>query len=37
MSDKDGERWKNYFLVRMKEIEESRYQEVMKMMVLDKM
>jgi len=34
---KDKERWKNYFIVRMKEIEEARYQEVMKMVVLDKM
>jgi hypothetical protein len=34
---KDKERWKNYFIVRMKEIEEARYEEVMKMVVLDKM
>lgn len=34
---KDENRWKNYFIVKMKEFEEARYQEVMKMVVLDKM
>ena len=34
---KDEEKWKNYFIVTMKEFAEARYQEVMKMVVLDKM
>jgi len=34
---KDEEKWKNYFIVTMKEFAEAKYQQVMKMVVLDKM
>jgi hypothetical protein len=34
---KDERKWKNYFIVKMKEVEQARYEEVMKMVVLDKM
>jgi len=34
---KDEKKWKNYFIVRMKEFEEARFQEVMKIVVLDMM
>jgi hypothetical protein len=34
---KEKERWKNYFIAKMKELEQARYEQVMKMVVLDKM
>jgi len=34
---KDEKKWKNYFIVTMKEFEKARYQEVMKIVVLDRM